>query len=524
MTVAALFRRARWCAALGALVLLASGCLLEPIPVPVPGLTATACDAYASPTGSDANAGTEASPVLTPRTLASLLAPGEVGCFTAGDYTIPTGGWGVIVDGGAAGSPITLTAAPGAVVNITGPWELTSSAAHIVISRLNLLGTGVLGPNLMNINADDAEISQNNISNPGGICLYAGSWDAYAGTENGIRTDDLVIADNRIHDCGTDPGLDHTNPATSGWHGVYLSNTLNTTVTRNLIYGNKWRGIQTWPRAVDVVISNNVIDGNATNVNLGSEDPWYSTNVTVRDNIISNATFFRPDKNSAQVHGNFPNDGDTHGNQVTSNCLWNPGAYPDFSGYGYTETGNHTGDPMFVDAASGDFRLQIGSGCEGDGPSYVQPPEADWEGNECTIVGSAGPDVLYGTAGDDVICGLGGDDVILPSMGFDRIDGGDGKDMVSFQDLTYPVVVNLYNEDVYVDGQPLYHLLHSIEDAEGGPDGDILIGSDGPNELYGLEGNDSLYGYGDDDLLDGGGSFDTCVPGTGTDTLINCEA
>ena len=46
---------------------------------------------------------------------------------------------------------------------------------------------------------------------------------------------------------------------------------------------------------------------------------------------------------------------------------------------------------------------------------------ADFDINDCTIVGDDGPNTLIGTDGDDVICGLGGNDTI---------DGGPGADII----------------------------------------------------------------------------------------------
>lgn len=46
----------------------------------------------------------------------------------------------------------------------------------------------------------------------------------------------------------------------------------------------------------------------------------------------------------------------------------------------------------------------------------------------CTIVGTAGDDVLAGTAGTDVLCGRGGDDSIYGHGGGDALVGGPGRD------------------------------------------------------------------------------------------------
>jgi hypothetical protein len=82
-------------------------------------------------------------------------------------------------------------------------------------------------------------------------------------------------------------------------------------------------------------------------------------------------------------------------------------------------------------------------------------------GEECTILGTNGNDVLRGTAGDDVICGLGGND---------RLIGGGGNDIL-----------------------------------KGGLGNDVLIGGAGHNKLYGGAGKDRLYARnGSADFLDGG--------------------
>jgi Ca2+-binding RTX toxin-like protein len=50
------------------------------------------------------------------------------------------------------------------------------------------------------------------------------------------------------------------------------------------------------------------------------------------------------------------------------------------------------------------------------------------DGFRCTIVGTAGADVLAGTSGRDVICALGGADKIDGGLGNDVLLGGAGND------------------------------------------------------------------------------------------------
>jgi hypothetical protein len=62
---------------------------------------------------------------------------------------------------------------------------------------------------------------------------------------------------------------------------------------------------------------------------------------------------------------------------------------------------------------------------------------------------------------------------------------------------------------------------------------DILIGADGPNQLFGgpgddvlrgRGGHDELNGYDGNDTLDGGSGHDVCVQGLGTGAKISCES
>jgi Ca2+-binding RTX toxin-like protein len=52
------------------------------------------------------------------------------------------------------------------------------------------------------------------------------------------------------------------------------------------------------------------------------------------------------------------------------------------------------------------------------------------DGYRCTLVGTAGPDVLLGTSGRDVVCGLGGADRISGWGGNDVLIGGAGDDVL----------------------------------------------------------------------------------------------
>jgi len=96
----------------------------------------------------------------------------------------------------------------------------------------------------------------------------------------------------------------------------------------------------------------------------------------------------------------------------------------------------------------------------------------------CTIVGTAGRDVLRGTSGVDVICGRGGADRIKGLAGDDIIRGGGGSDR--------------------------------------------LAGGSGNDKIAGGNGTDVLKGGRGDDILNGGQGRDTCRGGAGRDVKRSC--
>ena len=107
----------------------------------------------------------------------------------------------------------------------------------------------------------------------------------------------------------------------------------------------------------------------------------------------------------------------------------------------------------------------------------------------CTIVGTAGNDVLVGTAHADRICGLGGNDRLVGNGGDDVLRGDDGNDVLS-----------------------------------GGLGNDTVFGGSGRDTLAGDDGNDRLFG--DDhapfDHLVGGAGVNLCS-GDPTDYRFECN-
>jgi len=346
---------------------------------------AVTCSKWAATTGSDANAGTQAAPYRSLGLLAANLAAGQTGCLPAGQTYYAVEGNGIIgAAPGTAAAPVTITSDPAGRATVKGQLWLKAESHDVVLTGLDFQG-GYLqsgaplyskGSHLI-LHGDRISITNNDISDPRGICISAGKGHATDATINDVA-DDLRVTGNRIHDCGMDPALVWTDQD-SGSHGIYLENTLRAVVSDNLIYRNRWRGLQLWPRNDGASIVKNLFDENATQVNIGSSlGPQYNggfkaQNTVVRDNIFTGrVTNFYATQNPSQVYGFFPNGSPTYGNTVDGNCFAPGDATA--TGSGYTLGANTTAQATFTDRAARDYRLLASSPCQGKGPASIQVP------------------------------------------------------------------------------------------------------------------------------------------------------
>ena len=127
-------------------------------------------------------------------------------------------------------------------------------------------------------------------------------------------------------------------------------------------------------------------------------------------------------------------------------------------------------------------------------------------------------DFILGLGGDDSIFGLAGDDHIIGGAGADALHGGPGSDTAGYNDSTVGVMASL-SYGVGAGGDAEGDTYASIENLEGSPHADALVGNDGSNSLYGFSGDDFLDGGDGDDHLDGGWDNDTLKGGGGADAL-----
>ena len=123
-------------------------------------------------------------------------------------------------------------------------------------------------------------------------------------------------------------------------------------------------------------------------------------------------------------------------------------------------------------------------------------------GQDVTIMGTEGNDIIEGTDGPDVIHGLGGVDIIRGMGGNDTICGGDAADFLSG-----------------VDGNDMIFGEHGDDAIWGGPGDDIINGGDGHDSIKGGYGNDELNGGDGHDVLNGLAGNDIINGNYGNDTL-----
>ncbi len=159
-------------------------------------------------------------------------------------------------------------------------------------------------------------------------------------------------------------------------------------------------------------------------------------------------------------------------------------------------------------------------------------PPITCQGQQPTVVGSAGDDILFGTKGSDVIVGLDGDDVIDGLGGNDIICGGPGNDVIDGSEGDDKVWGEAGGDKI--SGGPGDDLLFGntgfdtlfgndgVDRLFGGSGSDSLSGGSGVDDLWGGKGHDSLAGGDGDDYLNGGPQTDTCDGGPGIDVAAAC--
>lgn len=154
----------------------------------------------------------------------------------------------------------------------------------------------------------------------------------------------------------------------------------------------------------------------------------------------------------------------------------------------------------------------------------VSGSETNTLSNVENITGTIFGDFITGDAGNNLIRALGDYDWITGSDGRDTIDGGNGRDMISYVFAPGAVTVDL-GAGAGLAGQALGDTYTSVERVTGSIHPDLLIGGEEQEDFRGLGGFDWFVGSGGGrDRYDGGSGKDTVAytssPGSVTASLI----
>jgi Ca2+-binding RTX toxin-like protein len=169
---------------------------------------------------------------------------------------------------------------------------------------------------------------------------------------------------------------------------------------------------------------------------------------------------------------------------------------------------NETGpDGVFVNLESG-----FGFDSYGGLDSLTGIENVIGTGNDDSISGNSAANKLEGGAGDDFLAGGGGNDTLIGGAGHGTFEGGTGADsivgdslhdLVTYENSTVGVTVNLSLATAQVSaGEASGDILSKIEDVTGSAFNDTLTGTDVKNYIEGGAGADRL---------DGGDGFDYAI-------------
>ena len=343
---------------------------------------------YVSPSGSDSNPCTQASPCATPDHAFNLASPGETVQVAPGTYDYGSGGAASFSKSGTAGHYITVTCATRGACKIQN--SVTGNATVVYISAnymtfdgFEVTNTSSAGNNLaLYVTSSYVNITHNTIhhietdcgSNGGGGIQIAGS-----GSQLGAGHD-ITMDSNLIYDINYTPGSGWRCSASTVQSDGILSETAgaNIVVTNNIIHhtGGGW-GILIGSNGA--VVGNNLVFSTSNGGILdGLNTGYIVNNMVFNTGVVSGQCGIMLNTgNNVTVANN-----NTYGNSGAEYCVEWGSPIPD-PGSGDISVNPALGTTFanWQADGSGDYHEKAGSPTIGSGNSNLGPPPAtDFDG------------------------------------------------------------------------------------------------------------------------------------------------
>ena len=150
------------------------------------------------------------------------------------------------------------------------------------------------------------------------------------------------------------------------------------------------------------------------------------------------------------------------------------------------------------------------------------------DGDDDTVFGYDGNDIIAGGEGTNTLFGGSGDDVFIGGDGADNFQGNAGQDNLDYSNSDAAVNVNLETGALSGGDADNDSIIGGIDGVIGSDFDDTLVGFDHQgtnpadtftNQLFGGAGEDYIEGKGGDDQLDGGADNDEIYGGAGEDEI-----
>ena len=342
---------------------------------------------FVSPTGNDANPGTQLQPFRTIQHAADIVSAGDVVTVADGVYTGTCGTAIVCLSrGGSAGNPVTFRAEHRGGAKLDGRNNANtdgivfqSTANYVVIDGFEIYGVGNASGSSSAIEVyaggHDSVISHNDIHDVGRLCTS---------TSNGevgifIEQPNVRVLGNRIHDIGRfapgENGCSTNSYYQTHDHGVYadgesggsgIPGASNAFIANNVFYNNA-RGwsIQVYPGTVNgLSILNNTFAFPNPN-----QDGHIILGANTANARIMNNIFYKPHGSAIDYY-----TGTQSNLQITENVVYGATLITSTPS-GTLVASNQVADPLFTSAtAPYDFRPKSGSPAMNAGTTLVEVP------------------------------------------------------------------------------------------------------------------------------------------------------